>query len=201
MAPVNTTQTNAASGKISFWCCQTKQTCAVLCTTCGKVYHKSCATRDWAEKLKIIDETRVVCRDHVEDDITSNQQQVIMVLEDLVNELKSKNQVLMENNSLLREKVEDLEKKFSRQQKPIMGETSRKTESRVNKAFSEVTKSPEIKKNNEKIVPVVVMNDKPADVVVEPEETGGEKGNIVGNSHGPQTQENRDWQVQKKEGL
>ncbi|XP_050298883.1 uncharacterized protein LOC126737854 [Anthonomus grandis grandis] len=115
-----------SSNKIKFFCCKTKQTSAIICVQCGRVYHKSCAYRDWAEKICILDEMRVECLEH---DLTSTEvnkqrnnnefQAEILLLKELICKLKSKNEILCENNGLLREKVEFLEGKINKNNEAI----------------------------------------------------------------------------------
>lgn len=92
-------------------CCK-KKTSAVVCVNCGGVFHKSCATRDWAGKVKFIDETRLICcevESEVKDRVSVDME--IGYLKRLVSELEKKNILLEENASLWKVRYEALEEK------------------------------------------------------------------------------------------
>lgn len=87
-----------------FACHKTRKCSYAVCINCGKLFHKSCAERDFAGKVIFIDSTRLTC---CVKDLTSTPE--VDLLKTLVKELQEKNQVLKENSSLLKEKVLHLE--------------------------------------------------------------------------------------------
>ncbi|XP_050303664.1 uncharacterized protein LOC126741310 [Anthonomus grandis grandis] len=186
-----------SSNKIKFFCCKTKQTSAIICVQCGRVYHKSCAYRDWAEKIRFLDETRVECLEH---DLTSTE---------------SKNEILCENNGLLREKVEFLEGKINKNNEAINKghstsagvEEVHKPAKNLNQHQIQLSKSPKqentnkaTKENVNNIVrevqsPAVKANH--ATLALQPEEPfQKEANNIIEESLASNVEEgNNNWQL------
>lgn len=95
-------------------CCKTKYSSVNTCIICGNVYHNSCATRDWGEKVIFIDNSRLICKEH-EGTLTSVDEAKnaeIHLLKELVAELRSKNAILEDNNALLKGTIKLQEEKL-----------------------------------------------------------------------------------------
>ena len=111
MASIRTRANSVSDEKLNFECCKTKKFSNVVCVKCGKAYHASCAARDWAAEVVIIDKTRCICAEH---GITSNNEieeaEKIQLLKDVIVGLKEKNALLEENKRLLEEKISNFEK-------------------------------------------------------------------------------------------
>lgn len=101
-----------------FECHKTRKFECYICIICGKSFHKSCAIRDWKNKVKILDHSRLVCLHH---DVTSNSkpedsENLLLLkaeteyLRRLVSELEHKNAILIENCELWKDKAITLEK-------------------------------------------------------------------------------------------
>lgn len=119
MAPPNTAPIGDSENKTFFECCKKKESRISVCVQCGKVYHKSCVLRDHANRVEIIDETRLICCQQPEpgkqpatyQDIITEKSNQIDLLRQLVKEMESKNKLLEENKLLLEEKLENALKK------------------------------------------------------------------------------------------
>ncbi|KAK9890154.1 hypothetical protein WA026_008960 [Henosepilachna vigintioctopunctata] len=116
----------------------------LVCVTCGKAFHSSCATRDWKERVKLLGKTKLICADHGGQypvaDLTDNgdeKEVEIVYLKLLMDVLKSKNKILKENNPLLREKVGNLEERIKKAEKESKSEVKEKAINNIDKIESE----------------------------------------------------------------
>ena len=104
--------------KTVFECHKSRKCSSIVCVNCGKVYHKSCAERNFKGKVKFLDETRLTC---CETDLTSITDSVlreeICLLRQLVKEITEKNLLLEENKKILNEKIQFLEEEKQKKKK------------------------------------------------------------------------------------
>ena len=83
----------------------------MMCINCGNFYHKSCATRDYADKVKFLDDSRLIC---CGEDLTSKlhhdtmvqQQEKIRDLGNLLSQMEKKTKIHEEKAKILVEKSE-----------------------------------------------------------------------------------------------
>lgn len=104
--------------KCFYRCCRTKPCSTVICINCGLPYHKSCSDR---YKIKAVDECRVICCDNnrsKEDDHSIKNEDTILsikrenqLLQSLYWQSEDKNNVLKDNNALLLDKIDYLNKR------------------------------------------------------------------------------------------
>ena len=100
--------------KARYSCCKKKVNSATTCIKSGKVFHLSCVERDWKEKVKIVDKTRLICLEHPKDVVKDKKDLdgkdiELFYLRTLLKKVKDKDQVLKDHNKLLKEKTEFLE--------------------------------------------------------------------------------------------
>lgn len=115
MAPIREREISDTDQKVRFQCCKTRSFSSVVCVVCGKVYHNSCATRDFPEKVKSIDKARIICcQDESEVSNTSIEMEAkiveIVYLKKLIKQVEDNNQLLQENAILWKEKYDSITK-------------------------------------------------------------------------------------------
>lgn len=107
-----------------FKCCARKVCRAYFCINCDEIYHGSCAKR---KNIKFLSRSRVLCCDLPPKSLTTNSRvekeesirikcendklkNEIVLLNKLISEMSDKNSILKENNLLLAQKIQNLEK-------------------------------------------------------------------------------------------
>lgn len=112
MAPTKGRLKSSAEEKVEktyLKCCKTKSFACAVCIVCGEAFHKSCAVRDGPEKLKFIDETRVICCQDSEVSASNELKDVqIQLLRRILSEMEEKNSILQENVELWKEKYNSI---------------------------------------------------------------------------------------------
>lgn len=94
-----------------FKCCQTKTTKVLVCVNCGNVFHLSCAVKNKLKCNKICD-TRISCCEQTQqgscnDKVNTNDLLLneIEFLKKLLKEKEDKYNIIVENNSLLKQNL------------------------------------------------------------------------------------------------
>lgn len=114
MAPTEMQENVAADEKANFECHKTRKVDVFVCIKCGKAFHHSCASRDWKNKVKIVDQTRVICSEHQSEYLAGNEDAAkqIQFQKRIISELEEKNRILQENCDLWRKLAQELENRW-----------------------------------------------------------------------------------------
>lgn len=108
---------SASSESFSFFCCKTRVSKVCVCIGCGKTYHNSCVKRDWAESVKTIDESRLIC-ENCESEFLTSQKTIFddinecTLLKIIIKEMLEKSNILMQQNGLMQEMLSEKEEKL-----------------------------------------------------------------------------------------
>lgn len=105
---------SSSEQKSVYLCCKTTELKTKICIGCGKAYHTSCAVRDWTKKMKILDNTRVLCDKCCDDYMSSNCDLQSDNISDIlhriiIREFSEKNNLLMKIIKLYEEKFEKVD--------------------------------------------------------------------------------------------
>lgn len=115
MAPSRKSRKSVTSEKFNFFCCKTKISKVCVCIMCGKTYHDSCVKGDWLENVKIIDDSRLICKEceskfPTAHNLNFDDNKESTLLRIVIKELMDKSNILVQYNVLLQEMLSNQRK-------------------------------------------------------------------------------------------